>query len=303
MIFVVSTARSGTQSLAEFLDNIEGVRAFHQRKPRLLREIAGFIRGEIDASTVAAKLRATRPETVDGLEYAESFNALSFAIPALLRAFPGCRFIWLVRDGRDVVSSFVRFVSQHCSGLPERWPLHHVRADWTGDMTTGEWLELPLFQRCCWYWAATNRIIERELSGLPRERKFLLRLEFVEKEKSDLAGRFGLNIPASLGAPVVNQSMLRAPLLWPTWTTEQRTSFSMFCGELMDGLYPHWRDRHGRWRPVHRFHGSRRLWLGFQELARGAVYAGNPVSRAVRAAGARLPQTIKRRLLRLAGRV
>jgi hypothetical protein len=251
MIFVVSTGRSGTQSLTALLDSLPGHRCLHEPAPALVRESASWRSGEMTTEEVASLLRETRSPTVDGDVYCESNQTISLIIPVAAEVFPEARFIWLVRSGLDVVASAYQkqWYSGHsenhdryedCPPVEKEWIDWRVRADRVGDMGSADWEALSRFGKCCWYWGYVNRVIGSDLAGIAAGRTFFLRLETLQDHLPDLVRWTGGEWEGDVEAPRRNKA-LRVPYHWSGWSGEEKGLFDRFCGDVMDRHYPTWR--------------------------------------------------------------
>lgn len=247
-VFVVSTGRSGTLTLATLLDSVPGASVGHEREPRLVAESVAYLEGRLSHAETVELLRRTRsPEAIGGERLSgEAHHRLSFALPALAEAFPEARIVWLLRDGRPTVASLVHRGwyernEEELRGPHKRvpWPQHRVRGDLVGDLAGEEWADLDAFGRCCWYWSFVNRLIGRELErlGLPALK---LRLEDLESRRPELEAFLGLGteLPA---VPVAHRSK-KSPIGWALWPVERRRTFERLCGREMDEHYPGWRE-------------------------------------------------------------
>lgn len=297
MILVLSTGRSGTKSFADYLDRSPKLHAVHEADPLLIDEVVEVLRRERSVEALAEQLRTSRAPSLDGLEYAESNHILSYAIPSLQLAFPSIRYLWLIRDGRDVVASLdVRGVlhDQPPEDVAGGWLMERFRLDWFDDAPQLQWDTLPAFDKACWYWEWTNAVIESALAPLGDDRWLRLRLEFVDTERHQLAARFGLPTLAEHRPPIINQSRHKLTR-WQSWSPEQIETFTRICGARMDRVYPGWRTPDGAWRPVWSPPLHTRLQLRAQALARGLVYGGGLPSRALLSLGRRFPTSVKLR--------
>lgn len=246
MFFVVSTGRSGTRTIARVLDQHPLCRCAHHHPAHrvLIRLGAEYCHGEIDADDLMFFLEGMFPPRAGWPVVGESDQRFSYVIP-LLAALPGSpRFIWLIRDGRDVVAS------AHARGWygdepPRRvWPRARIQGDRSGDLPAEEWAAMPAFERCCWYWAFTNERIAADLAELSAARWTFVRLE-------DLASAPGpplTRIRHLLGLPwwplriVHANKNPSAPRRHAEWTAEQHAAFERRCGAGMDRWYPDWRE-------------------------------------------------------------
>ena len=105
MFFVLTTGRSGSKTVAHLLSLVGGFTCLHEPAPELIPESSAYRYGKAPADAVEKLLVETRSPHLDGSEYCESNQTLSLVIPALVRAFPQARYIWLIRNGLDMVAS------------------------------------------------------------------------------------------------------------------------------------------------------------------------------------------------------
>lgn len=266
VFFVVTTGRSGSKTIAHVLSQSPDCVCFHEPDPILIREATLYQYGLLSDEWLKAILLSTRPAMLNGKVYGESNQKLSSLIPVLAAAFPQSRFIWLVRDGRDVVAStyYARQWYKPVGELVDQrkylagslklkeWIWYRLRGDLVGDMTTAEWESLSLFEKNCWLWFRTNQIIHQHLSKLPQERWMLVRLNTLFEQLPSLCQFVGIQVPADVEGERHNVSLSRLPperkpKRWPDWSDEQRNAFNKWCQEMMDYLFPGWRDESGEW--------------------------------------------------------
>ncbi len=267
MFFVVSTGRSGSRTVAEVLAQSPSCECRHEPFPQLIAEAPRFLYGELAQGDLVRLLRETRSPTVDGKIYGESSNKLSLIIPALVEAFPGSQFLWLVRDGRDFVCSGLQRgwyepgEETESAGDWQRWRL---RGDRSGDIAPDAWRAMDRFERVCWLWSFTNRLIEQELVRHGPEHYRVVTIERLGAALPDLCDFLGLE-PVSFVVGRANRRVVRgvadeavagstnlvdAVQTWTDWTAEQREIFTRWCGPLMDRHYPGWRSDDGQWLAV-----------------------------------------------------
>jgi len=203
-VFVLSTGRTGTETIAALFTLSGNVISLHEPSPKLyeMSRLAYEYPAEPSTRTLlAASFRSLRSELLNtslayGLGYVESSPQVTFLAPAILEAFPMCLFIHLMRDPRDVVRS----------GMRRKWYAGHP-GDATrivpgpGSEHAKRWNEYSPFQKNLWLWAETNRWILEFTSGLSPERGLLVRSEDVfsgdEKTLHDLYQFIGSPLPHS----------------------------------------------------------------------------------------------------------
>lgn len=253
MFFVVTTGRSGSTTIARTLASLEVIHSVHEPQPALIKESTGYREGQVTAETVAAILRETRPATrAHGRIPCESNQTLSLLIPVLQEVFPQARFIWLIRNGFDVVASTLQkqWYTGHsenhdryedCPPIEREWIDGRARADRVGQMTPKQWENASRFEKCCWYWSYVNGVIGRDLACLPAERWFQIRLEDLESHLPALLNWMELTAPVL--PPVEHHNVARRlPYHWSEWTPDEMRAFERWCGPLMDAVYPGWRE-------------------------------------------------------------
>lgn len=250
MFFVVSTGRSGTQTLAELLDRSPDCVCPHEPEPRLLMEAMQYLYGKLPHDEAVALLRRTRPTIQTDKQYGESHHHLSLMIPALHDAFPQAKFVWLIRDGRKMVASLYargaykgyRFSATEGGIL---WETTRIRGDRVGDMSTLTWWGLSRFEKCCWHWDYRNRFSEQKLKECSCD-WMLIRLEELEARSGDLFEFLGLQPPVEMNVKHLNvakpvSGRREMPQDWREWNGEQVLAFLHFCAPVMDQWYPGWR--------------------------------------------------------------
>jgi len=169
-LFVLSTGRTGTKTLAALLGLSSNLFAYHEPRPKLfaLSRLAYLYGYSSPADEILAVAFATaRQELLDyalscGRGYAETSPHLTFLAPAILRTIPNARFIHLTRHPVAVVRSGVR----------RGWYAGH-RYDPTritprpGTEDADRWSTYSVVQKNLWLWDATNRWILDFMSTLP----------------------------------------------------------------------------------------------------------------------------------------
>jgi len=258
MFFVVTTGRSGSQTIARILSQSPNCICLHEPEPALVKEATLYHYRLVSDKMIRAILLSTRTPILHRKIYGESNQKLSTMIPVLAEAFPESQFIWLVRDGRDVVAStyYAREWYKPVDEVVDRpepfsiplkeWTWYRLRGDQTGIMSTTQWEALSRFEKNCWLWAYTNEIIQEHLEKLPKERWMPIRLETLFEQLPDICRFVGVHLPPMIEKARHNVSAA-VPKNWPEWSNDQKSAFERWCGEMMGMLYPDWRDPNGDW--------------------------------------------------------
>jgi len=250
MFFIVSTGRSGTMTIADWLSRSLDCVCLHEPEPRLIAETAQYLYGIRDHGDMVDLLRRTRPTLPlkQEQQYGESHHVLSYVIPALREAFPEAKFVWLIRDGRKVVASmFARDWYSgkwfHRSPSVRQWEEWRIRGDYSGAMSRRDWLSLSRFEKCCWHWTYKNRLIEHQLA-VTGATALTIHLENLGDRADELFDFLGLRKPDDATLSHLNEArseLGQAPTPWQIWRPEQTMAFDAFCGIAMDDWYPEWR--------------------------------------------------------------
>ncbi len=291
MFFIVSTGRAGSRGIAHLLSAVHGCTCLHEPNPPLIFESSRYRYGEIPASELARILRQTRPPSIGNERYCESNQTLSLIIPVLAEVFPQAKFVWLVRNGLDMVASGYskQWYSGHsenhdryedCTPLEKAWIDGRIRGDRCGDVPPQTWQGMDRFAKVCWYWSYVNRLIARDLETYAPGRFMMVRLETLSEQLPDLLQWMGLRAAILPQPKKINRSK-RPPYPWREWAAAHRQAFIQWCAEEMDALYPQWRDDQGIWRGVPYVSPQRSIpaWLNRYRLlkALNRLLAPNPL--------------------------
>jgi hypothetical protein len=276
-LFILSTGRSGTTSIANMLSAVPGVVIVHERRPKLLEEAVAFRRGNLEHSALVDLLRSSRDPASLGatLLAGESNQRLSFVLPALAEAFPTARYVLLQRDGREVVDSVHHRWWYHPREAWIRHPSLHV---WASTRFQGpdfglpgsEWDRMTPFARCCWYWALVPRLVRSDAERLGL-RLLEIRLEDLEQSRDALETFLELP-PGSLEAPPRANATKSTRASWRSWSASMRHDFERFGGAEMDRCYPGWRAEF-QWSTTEEIMGFGRRLIGIGRSAKAHINA------------------------------
>lgn len=176
-LFVLSTGRVGTQTLAALLQLTSGFVVYHEPYPRLygLSQLAyryseeELVRQTLLEAFLSARESLFNKAQVWGRGYAETAPHITFLAPVIAEAFPSVRFIHLVRDPRMVIRSGLR------RGWYEGHPFDRTRIQpRPGDPHADFWPHYSAFEKNTWLWAETNQWILSFLSTFPQEQQLRL---------------------------------------------------------------------------------------------------------------------------------
>ena len=205
-VFVLSTGRVGSQTLASLLNLSSNVVAFHEPNPKLYKLSCcayRYRKAISDDASVRNVFRAafeTARESLllDALQsrrgYVETSPQGTFLASVISQLVPNSRFIHLVRDPRAVISS----------GMRRKWyegnPYDQTRIEPNTSEMQHAWKTYSSFQKNVWLWAETNNMIVDFLDRLPSSRKMLIHSEDIfsgnQKVTKEIFSFIGSKLPS-----------------------------------------------------------------------------------------------------------
>jgi hypothetical protein len=296
-IFITSTGRTGTQFFGRFLPTLlEGCTAYHEpdvlwltRPQHWYRKIRDFglyrmtlgkwnprtslrtlnvarHRGRVSDRLAVEWLREQRGDFIQRTHspvFLEANAAFSSLIDLLPLAFPNTRIVFLIRDPRDWIRSFMNFRSGfYGPGDLRQWlPNGRLKAGTlAGDEYQGQWRKMSRFERLCWLWNRENtyalacaertesaRVYRFEdlFTGVTREERFREMLGFISDFPVGFRAQWGFD-PGIYSNRVHSRSIGPFPG-WPSWDRRHVETMHVHCGGLMRrfqyGTEQEWRNR------------------------------------------------------------
>ncbi len=272
MFFIVSTGRSGTVTISELLSQINNVTCLHEPEPAFILEASGYRYGSVSPQEIKKILLDTRKPVLNGKIYCESNQNLSLIVPELVEVFPSARYIWLIRNGLDVVASTMQkgwysglaendVPYEDATSLQKQWIDGRIEGDKCKDVSEPAWNQMSRFEKCCWYWSYINRTIKHDLENrnLPY---YTLYLEGLETQLPFLLEWMDIQITELPNIPRVNQAQ-QIPYHWKKWSKREREVFTHWCGGIMDVHYPNWKSKNGQWLDIKYETPPQRIYTGF----------------------------------------
>src|SRR5699024_892945 len=168
-VWVLSTGRTGTNSLTELLKLSPAMDAFHEPAPELFQFSFDYAMEQFDQDTALSTLSYLRDELVfrsvrDGQIFVETNNRVTYLADLLLKLYPASRFIHIYRNPYD----FIR------SGMRRKYYDGHMR-DYARIKPTAQdpsheaWTDFSPLQKVAWNWAAVNNRCLDLMDGLRDE--------------------------------------------------------------------------------------------------------------------------------------
>lgn len=140
----------------------------------------------------------------------------------------GVNTVWWVRDGRDVVQSYM--------GRQNHFRGHHWSQRLAPDSYSyKEWAEKDRFEKFCWMWDHSNRFLQEHV-GDP------VKIEGVNQDYGytveHLAELLGIEIPETVWEVYRNEPEHtgKHPTWEEDWNEDQKETFEEACGDMMEEL-------------------------------------------------------------------
>lgn len=180
-VFVLSTGRTGTATLATLLGLSHFIHAEHEASPQLVK--ASF-EAYMDTSNDWGKrwsrvILSARDDFVlaanaDGRVYVETNYRLTYLSRAIAHSFPDSKFIFLHRDPYKVIRSGMRRGYYH--GLHQAWNFARIRPR-PEEKHFDSWNSFSPLQKNAWRWTKVNDYAVGFFQQMPDSRCMKLRSE------------------------------------------------------------------------------------------------------------------------------
>ena len=245
IVFILSTGRTGTKTLAEGLAGDE-ILSPHQPPHSRLLTIASnyYLHGWLPRrflEWLVSRLREPQIFQAECRFYIQVFSLDYLPAQIISQKYDNVYIIHMVRDPRTFVPSYLnwvhtRFKSFVANKLIVGW---HPSGFFTHDVSWEQWRRMDEFERVCWHWVYKNSLLERMFVG----NENYLRIRF-----EDLFALEGWRVLESAltfaGVPYQKrfESMLQQGknrsrksyfLTWEMWKPEHREKLLHICGKKM----------------------------------------------------------------------
>jgi hypothetical protein len=242
--FVLTTGRSGSKSIVESFNRTSEVEARHEPRIQLVQWSTQLAHGEKSQEEIRKDLEELFLNTSvyrSDKVYLESDQKHFNLVPLLKELLPSSKYIWLTRNGRDVVSSATGrgWYSDDSHPVYNRIPYyfhkHRLQGDLCGAVDPLEWEKMCAFEKNCWYWAFVNSTIRGHLTDLPEKDWIHVRLEELSGETQNIASHIG--VPGyRLSEAHVNGAFYPINKT-STWSDKEEALFTRWCRREMEAVY------------------------------------------------------------------
>lgn len=215
LIFVLSTGRVGSQTLARLLALAPNLISLHEPRPYLFGlSKASFESGGTEGSQqiLRAAWWAAREQLLDlslrcGRGYVETSPQGTFLCRVIQRAAPSAKFIHLIRNPMEVIRS----------GMRRRWYAGHPHDTTRPEPRPGcderiLWEQWSPLEKNIWLWGATNEWIFNFCAELPENASLLLRAEDLFAGQEDTMRQLFEFVKSAMPSERLTQRILAAKL-------------------------------------------------------------------------------------------
>jgi|AntDeeMinimDraft_5_1070356.scaffolds.fasta_scaffold01025_5 acetyltransferase-like isoleucine patch superfamily enzyme len=198
LVFVLSTGRSGSNAIANFLNNWNQVTAFHEPFYTFLKVLSSnYLAGKISKNETKRELLhlySSACVAKKGKIYVESDQKLVPLLPFIIEIFPNAKYIWLIREP----SSFLKSAKAR-GWFKDDKPIFNdtgliLQPEYFSDgarlykeqLIETEKENFSQEEEILFYWEYWNKLIETKLRPISKSCKFILKLENLENDKNAL---------------------------------------------------------------------------------------------------------------------
>lgn len=262
--FVIGCNRSGTTAVVEMLKLATNADVYSEQEPKLCLETRDFIEGRLgDPCDFIRKVKGpcVHASVQKGRIYSDKNPNYSYFIPALRKLWK-CKFVFVIRDGRDSVRSMLDWHSvmhKYMYARPEdgpgflttrpeedAWDYSRPRPKPGDPLFTG-WSAASRLQKCAWFWAAFNDTTLRNLQQGDTQDWTMLDMTHVTVETMEKLYEF-LRLEGFNRAPISQVLTRRVNSVeerigaadefphWDQWSHQQQQEFDTVAADMMREL-------------------------------------------------------------------
>lgn len=170
-VWVLSSGRTGTETLTRLLNLSPRIDAYHEPAPELFQFSYDYYNGDIETSHALKTLLYLRDELVfrshrDGFIFVETNNRVTYIAELLLELYPSSKFIHIYRNPYNYIRSGMR--RKYYSGHMRDYARVKPRGD---DVYHERWDNLTDLEKVAWNWRTVNELCLDFMNNLPDNQK------------------------------------------------------------------------------------------------------------------------------------
>jgi len=243
LFFVLSTGRSGSKAISFALSQNPKVSCRHEISPFIIKLSTDYAYGRYSEDyflDILDEVYGKSKRIPKGELFGESNQKLTVLAPLLHKLFPKAKFIWMIRNGKDVVSSIYGrdwYWPEHKNDTElfnpnhRTWDNYRIDGDKVGQFTTKEWNNMTRFEKNCWYWVYWNDLIEDFFKVLPEEQKLMIKLEDFNQNIDNIQNFLNVE-PVKIQTQKINKAYYVVKS-HNQWDEAQKIAFEKICGPTL----------------------------------------------------------------------
>ena len=201
--FIIGSGRCGTRSLYRMFAGETDVDIHHEYKTIDVQQISVlYYSKKISFDEACDRIKKIYDPAIyysDGNVWIDSSNKCSWIVDVLHSLYPNAKFLSLIRDGRNVVSSFyyklreemyddksTKILTEWLSGTTDVMPPAEKPYWWNipihDKVKYEKFKEYNRFERVCFHWYEINKHIGDSFKKLPKKQTMFIRFEDLIKD-------------------------------------------------------------------------------------------------------------------------
>ena len=246
LFFIVSTGRSGSQTICTLLNQHKKINCLHEPRIQLTRLSTEYENNTISEEVLKEELLSlyNNASVIQSeIIYGESNQKLSNMIYILAELFPLAKFIWLIRDGKKVVNSTHSrgwFGDEYLAKVKfnkRGWNKWRLNGSKVGVFTNQEWENMSPFERNCWYWSYWNLRIKQQLTKIDSNRWLFIKLENLNQNADKICEFLDIEKTKFAFSHSNKSKKHHVKTKNKKWTKKQKDEFEKHCASLYNEHY------------------------------------------------------------------
>lgn len=246
IVFIISTGRTGTEAISKyFKENFAQVLSVHEPGPDFLH-LGNKVyqkEGSLTSTKIFERIYFLRylilkiAQFKNKKYYIESNNRLFSLVPYLKIAFPKAKFIYITRNGANIVRSGV---SRDFFTEDERYPKIYPKKE---NPYYQDWKNFSSFEKTCWWWQEKDSIVYNSI--ISDEQSLIIKFEDLFKNESfhynlkkilDFINIDYKSIESYPAPTKSNGTIVYKMDPFSKWPLERKKEFNKICGKHQEEL-------------------------------------------------------------------
>ncbi|MBN1797191.1 MAG: sulfotransferase domain-containing protein [Spirochaetales bacterium] len=261
LFFIIGCPRSGTTALVKILNLATNAEIFSEQDPKMC--IAARMKYENILPYAKDFIRKSKIEMItkainNNLIYGDKNPNYLFFIREMYELW-NCKFIFVLRDGRDVVRSSMDF-QKYRGKVYERyeddgksiitqpeenyWDFSRIRPK-KNERIYKKWRDISKFEKLCWHWNRFNEILLKMIKDLNKKNYFNVFIDKINIYEIEnifnflaLKGFKRKKVEQLLTSKIntVKQNGITKYLDWKHWNQDELDIYNKHCMKMMKRL-------------------------------------------------------------------